>query len=49
MSERSDEENLDPRAPLQAGDEEGNVEEHGGSDGGTGGQQDEGVPPQPRS
>lgn len=46
MSERSDEE-LDPRAPLHEGDEGGAVEQHAGSDAGTGGQQDGGAPPPP--
>lgn len=40
-------EEADPRAPLQAGDEGGTIEQHAGSDTGTGGQQDEGGPPPP--
>lgn len=46
MSEPTDED-LDPRAPLQAGDEGGTIEQHGGSDTGTGGQQDDGTTPPP--
>jgi hypothetical protein len=46
MSEHSNEE-LDPRAPLEIGDEDGTIEQHAGSDTGTGGQKDEGAPPPP--
>ena len=46
MSEPYDEE-LDPRAPLQAGDEEGTIEQHSGSDGGNDPTPDDGQPPRP--